>query len=137
MKQITILLLTVSSCIFSSCENQAVAEKPERSKLVGTWECKSLSQSVRDKVGSPEDGILPRLTLNEDGSFEAANFPVRDPYEYINLSSKWELVQPALTPTNSWSVVADVYHLQCRKDESLRLTVSAKNHLFVYFRRIR
>ena len=133
------ILITITTLIASltCCGSKPVDSKPARNELVGEWNSTGFPAGFVRDAGGAASGIAS-ISIKNDGSFSAIHFPQRDPYRYVNLNTTWELADPSITPSGSWSIEAQGEHLQCRKKGSqliLRYTISGKDNYSVEYKK--
>ncbi len=138
-KLIAVVTLTfgtlIVALIFGSLP---VSSQPVKSEIVGEWECTDLPegfvQQVDNKIGNP----IGRITIREDGGLSASSFPQRSPYRLVDVDGVWELTDPSMTPTGTWSVEFQGEHLQCRRGVRqliLRYTISGKDNYYAVYKK--
>ena len=139
-KSIAVVALTfgtliVALLIFGSLP---VSSQPEKSEIVGEWECTDLPEGfvrqVDNKIGNP----IGRISIRDDGGLSASNFPQRSPYRLVDVDGVWELADPSMTPTGAWSVEFQGEHLQCRRGVRqliLRYTISGKDNYYAVYKK--
>ena len=130
-----IATLVVGNLVFGS---HPVKSKPERTAVVGQWECSDLPQGFVQQVGEAAEDLVCTLVIREDGSLSASNFPQRSPYRLVDIESAWRLSDPSMTPSGSWSVSFGEGHLQCRErfgNLILSYSISGKDSYYAKFQR--
>lgn len=114
-----------------------VRSKPERSEIIGEWECVDLPQGFicqLDGAGSR----ISKITIRDDGTLVATIFPQRSPYRFADIDSEWSLSDPSITPTGSWSVEFQFEHLQLRRHLGqlvMRYSISGKDNYYANYRK--
>lgn len=132
-------LITIATLVGSltCCGSKPVDSKPARDELVGEWQSEGFPDGFVREAGN-SGGSPSRISIKNDGSFSATLFPQRDPYRYVNLNGIWELSDPSMTPSGSWSIYGGGEHFQCRKDGSqllLRYTISGMDNYSVDYKK--
>jgi hypothetical protein len=134
-----ILIATVTIiAALTSCGSKPVSSEPRRSEVIGEWECSELPDGFIREAGSKIANPTSKISIREDGSLSASNFPVRSPYRFVDINCVWGLSDPSITPSGTWSVEMQGHHLQCRRQSKelvLRLTISGKDNYFAYYKK--
>ena len=133
-------LIAVAALIgaLSSCGSKPVSSEPARTEITGEWECSDFPTGFVSEVGGSIADPVGTISIRGDGSISASNFPGRDPYRFVEITGVWELADPTITPTGSWSVEFQGNHLQCRRSGEqliLRNTISGKNGYFADYKK--
>ncbi|MGJ8696759.1 MAG: hypothetical protein ACSHYF_10600 [Verrucomicrobiaceae bacterium] len=132
---IAFALLIVALLFFGSWP---VGSEPERSEIIGEWECADLPRGfVRQMNGKIED-LISRISIREDGSLSALNFPQRSPYQLIDIDGTWDLTDPSMTPSGIWAVEFQSQHLSCKRRLGrliLRYTISGKDNYYAEYKK--
>ena len=114
-----------------------VRSKPERNEIVGEWECVDLPEGfIRQLDGA--GGRISRISIRDDGTLEASNFPQRSPYRFTDVDSVWSLSDPSITPSGAWSVEFQMEHLQLRRHLGrlvLRYSISGKDNYYANYKK--
>ncbi len=121
-----------------SCNSKPVSLKPKRTEITGDWECTDFPNSFVTKVGGSGVEPVGTISIRDDGSIAASNFPDRDPYRFVDITGAWELVNPSITPSGLWSVEFQGNHLQCYRNSGqliLRYTISGKDEYFADYKK--
>lgn len=138
MKMLTIAI-TVAA-ILSSCDSRPVDKQPSINEVVGIWECSEFPSTLLKETGVGSGMITSRIEFRRDGSCTATHFPQRSPYKFINVGvASWELIDPSMTPSGSWSIEFSGNFLQCRDDGGslvLRYLVSGKDEISIDYKRV-
>ncbi|MEM9237662.1 MAG: hypothetical protein AAGB14_12865 [Verrucomicrobiota bacterium] len=106
--------------------------EPERSEIVGEWECADLPRGFIAQLDKTGSGIS-KISIRDDGSLSASNFPQRSPYRLIDIDGAWSLSDPSITPSGAWSVEFQRKHLQVRRQLGrlvLRYSISGKDNYY-------
>jgi hypothetical protein len=126
--------LTVFAVV-AGCGSKPAVDRPDRTEIVGVWECSEFPAGFVSKVGTRKSSI----TIRDDGTCSASNFPQRSPYRFIDAGrSTWRLIDPSMTPSGSWSIEFDGNFLQCRRNGAqleLRFLISGKDELSVTYKK--
>ena len=116
---------------FTSCGSEPVSSEPARSEVIGEWECAEFPDGFIRAVGGKVANPISRISIRDDGSLSASNFPVRSPYRFMDIDGVWGLSDPSITPSGAWSVGFQGHHLQCRRQGGelvLRCTIGGKDN---------
>ena len=128
----TFAIFIIALLVFGS---GPVKTDPERSDIVGEWECAHLPQGFLRQVDETGTPII-QISIREDGSLSASNFPQRGPYRFIDVDSVWNLADPSRTPSGAWAVEFQMEHLQLRRKFGrlvLRYSISGMDNYYADF----
>jgi len=132
-----ILIVAVSLIsALTSCGSKPVTSEPANVEIIGEWECSEFPRGFVAKAGSETNRPTSIILIQNDGSFSARSFPQREPYRYEDFDGGWELADPSITPSGSWSIEFQGNHLQCRRDGSelvLRYTIDGMDEYSVEY----
>jgi hypothetical protein len=121
--------------VVSGCGSKPAGDKPDRAEIVGVWECSELPAGFVSEAGTRKSNI----TIRNDGTCTASNFPQRSPHRFIDaVNSSWRLIDPSMTPSGSWSIEFDGNFLECRRNGAqleLRYLISGKDEFSVNYKR--
>jgi len=133
--EMKILLYLAVFTVVVGCGSKPAVDRPDRTEIVGVWECSEFPASFVSEAGTRKSSI----TVRDDGTCSASNFPQRSPYRFIDAAnSTWRLIDPSMTPSGSWSIEFDENFLQCRRNGAqleLRYLISGKDELSVNYKR--
>lgn len=133
----SLITITALLTLLTGCGSKPVDSKPARAELIGEWQSTGLPSGFVRDVGS-DAGASSTLSIHDNGSFTARFFPQRSPYRYIDFTGAWELADPSVTPSGSWSIEVQGNHLQCRSEDGqlvLRYTISGKDNYLVEYKK--
>ncbi len=121
--------------VVAGCGSKPTVDRPDRTEMVGVWECSEYPAGFASEAGTR----MSVITIRDDGTCSASNFPQRSPYRFINATnSTWTLIDPSMTPSGSWSIEFDGNFLQCRRNGAqleLRYLISGKDELSVNYKK--
>jgi hypothetical protein len=129
------VLLIVALLMFSSWP---VGSEPKTSEIVGEWECADLPRSFLRQMNGKIENPTSRISIREDGSLSATNFPQRTPYQLIDIDGEWNLTDPSMTPSGIWAVEFQSQHLSCKRRLGrliLRYTISGKDNYYAEYKK--
>ena len=75
-----IFALIAIFAVVSGCSSKPVEDKPDRTEIVGVWECSEFPAGFISEAGTRTS----RITIRDDGTCSAKNFPQRSPYRFID-----------------------------------------------------
>lgn len=128
-------ILIAIFAVVSGCSSKPVEDEPDRTEIVGVWECSEFPAGFTSEAGTRTS----KITIRDDGTCSAKNFPKRSPYRFIDAdNSVWTLTDPSMTPSGSWSIEFGGNFLQCRRDGDqleLRYLISGKDEFSVNYKK--
>jgi hypothetical protein len=132
MNCIRIVLASTILVLLSGCDPKIVKTKPKETDLHGIYEA---------DLG---DGRTSVLTLSPSGSVSGSLIPVRrmhtDGIDFRSIQSSWELIDPSMTPSDSWCVEFEGLFFRVYSDGSnliLRHPYDVLNHKTATYTRAR
>jgi len=121
--------------VLSGCGSKPAVDRPDRTEIVGVWECSEFPAGFVSEAGNR----MSSITIRNDGTCTASNFPQRSPYRFIDaVNSTWRLIDPSMTPSGSWSFEFDGNFIECRRNGAqleLRYLISGKDEFSVNYKR--
>ena len=133
-----LIAVTALMAILPCCGSKPSNSKPSQTEITGHWECTQFPEGFIRQVGSNTTNPISSLSIRDDGSISARSFPARSPYRFIDIDGTWEIAEPSMTPSGSWSVEFQGQHLQCRRNGDhlvLRYTISGKDNYSVEYQK--
>ena len=131
---LSVAVLFIAFLVFGS---GPVRSKPEKSEIVGEWECVDLPEGFISQLDGA-GGHISRISFREDGTLTTSNFPQRSPYRLVDIDSVWSLSDPSITPSGAWSVEFQMEHLQFRRHLGrlvLRYSISGKDNYYANYKK--